>query len=72
MERLRYFLNTELLELSKDQDPPVFCRKFNNCFANDPCCFSASERLERRFAGSRESIEIGERLTGQTALRTAI
>jgi hypothetical protein len=72
VEGLRYLFNAEVLELSKDQDPPVFCREFNNCFANDPCCFSASERLERRLAGSSESIEIGERLTGQPALPPAI
>jgi hypothetical protein len=63
MERLRYFSRTELLKLPKDQDLPVYCREINNCFANDLCCFSASERLERRFAGRYESVEIVERLT---------
>ena len=72
MERLRYFSDAELLELPKDQDLPVFCREFNNRFANDPCCFRASERLERRFVRRSESVEIDERLTDWPALLPAI
>jgi hypothetical protein len=68
---LRYFSRTELLELPKDQDLPVFYWEFNNCFSNDLCGFSASERVKRRFAGRSESIEIVKRPTDWARLQSA-
>jgi hypothetical protein len=43
VERLSGFSQTALFEMAQNQDLPVFCREFNNCFANDLYGFSASQ-----------------------------
>jgi hypothetical protein len=69
---MRYFLRTELLELAKDQDLFVYCWESRYSAAHRLSHFSPGKRLERRFVGRSESVEIAERLTDWPTLLPAM
>jgi hypothetical protein len=58
LEPLSCFLYAELLEVTKDQNLPILCRKSNNGAAYRVCGLSAGKRLMRRFARRSEGVEI--------------
>jgi hypothetical protein len=63
MERSRYFSRAEMLELPKDQDLAVYRGEFCYSATNRLGHFNPGERLEWRFVGRSEGVEITERLT---------
>jgi hypothetical protein len=71
-EGARGFPRSALLEIMKNQYPPIFCGKATHSSANRLSLFYTRKRLERRFNGRGKGIEIGKRLTGWTAPLPAI
>jgi hypothetical protein len=66
------FSRTELLEITKDEDLTILCRKSRYSAANRLCYFRASETLVRRFSARRKAVEIAEWLTQSPTLLPAI
>jgi len=61
-----------LLEIMKNQNLAVLCGKANNSSTNRLDIFDPRQRLERRFNGRGECVEIAEWLTGWSVALPAI